>query len=133
VAEVSNVRDLTEDESWEFLGMQPVGRLATAAAGEPEIYPVNFAASNRRIFVRTAPGSKLASVAVDGRIAFEVDQMGPELAYSVVVKGTAEILDDDADIVDAEATGLMTYQDEESKDVWLRITPTEISGRRFTR
>lgn len=133
MAEVSNVRDLTEDESWEFLGMQPVGRLATAAAGEPEIYPVNFAASNRRIFVRTAPGSKLASVAVDGRIAFEVDQMGPELAYSVVVKGTAEILDDDADIVDAEATGLMTYQDEESKDVWLRITPTEISGRRFTR
>lgn len=133
MAEVSNVRDLTEDESWEFLGMQPVGRLATAAAGEPEIYPLNFAASNRRIFVRTAPGSKLASVAVDGRIAFEVDQMGPELAYSVVVKGTAEILDDDADIVDAEATGLMTYQDEESKDVWLRITPTEISGRRFTR
>ena len=133
MAEVSNVRDLTEDESWEFLGMQPVGRLATAAAGEPEIYPVNFAASNRRVFVRTAPGSKLASVAVNGRVAFEVDQLGADLAYSVVVKGTAEILADDADITDAEATGLLTYQDEESKEVWLRITPTEISGRRFAR
>ena len=133
MAEVSNVRDLTEDESWEFLGLQPVGRLATAAAGEPEIFPVNYATSNRRIFVRTAPGSKLASVAVNGRVAFEADQMSADLAYSVVVKGTAEILTEDADITDAEATGLLTYQDEESKEVWLRITATEISGRRFAR
>lgn len=133
MAEVSSVRDLTEDEAWEFLGLQPVGRLATAAVGEPEVFPVNFAVSDRRIFVRTAPGSKLAEIAINGRIAFEADQLGPDLAYSVVVKGTAEILTEDHDITDAEATGLLTYQDEEIKDIWLRITPTLISGRRFAR
>ncbi len=133
MSEPTNVRELTEDESWEFLGLQPVGRLATAAAGEPEIFPVNFAAANKRIFIRTAPGSKLAEVAVNGRVAFEVDQMGADIAYSVVVKGTGEILTDDADITDAEATGLLTYQEDGTKDIWLRITPAEVSGRRFAR
>ena len=133
MSEPTNVRELTEDESWEFLGLQPVGRLATAAAGEPEIFPVNFAAANKRIFIRTAPGSKLAEVAINGRVAFEVDQMGADIAYSVVVKGTGEILTDDADITDAEATGLLTYQEDGTKDIWLRITPVEVSGRRFAR
>lgn len=133
MSEPTNVRELTEDESWEFLGLQPVGRLATAAAGEPEIFPVNFAAANKRIFIRTAPGSKLAEVAINGRVAFEVDQMGADIAYSVVVKGTGEILTDDADITDAEATGLLTYQEDGTKDIWLRITPAEVSGRRFAR
>lgn len=130
-----NVTELTEAESWEFLGLQDVGRLATAAAGEPEIFPVNFASSNGRIFVRTAPGSKLAEVAINGKIAFEVDQLGPEIAYSVVVKGSAEILEADDDVTDAEHTGLMTYQenDDSPKNVWLRITPSELSGRRFVR
>ncbi|QAY69851.1 pyridoxamine 5'-phosphate oxidase family protein [Xylanimonas protaetiae] len=130
-----NVTELTEAESWEFLGLQDVGRLATAAASEPEIFPVNYAASNGRIFVRTAPGSKLAEVAVNGKVAFEVDQLGPELAYSVVVKGSAEILEHDDDLVDAEHTGLMTYQENEDapKNVWLRISVSEVSGRRFVR
>jgi nitroimidazol reductase NimA-like FMN-containing flavoprotein (pyridoxamine 5'-phosphate oxidase superfamily) len=129
------VTTLTEAECWEFLGLQPIGRLATAAAGEPEIFPVNFATSAGRVYVRTAPGSKLAEVAVNGRVAFEADQLGPEIAYSVVLKGTAEILESDHDIADAEATGLMTYQEngDVPKNVWLRVTATEISGRRFTR
>lgn len=130
-----NVTELTESESWEFLGLQEVGRLATAAAGEPEIFPVNYAAQRGRIFVRTAPGSKLAEVAINGKVAFEVDQFGPEMAYSVIVKGTAEILEADADLTDAEATGLLTYQenDDAPKNVWLRLTPQEVSGRRFVR
>lgn len=130
-----NVTELTEAESWEFLGLQNVGRLATAAAGEPEIFPVNYAASRGRVFVRTAPGSKLAEVAVNGKVAFEVDQLGPDIAYSVVLKGSAEILEHDDDITDAEATGLLTYQEsgDTPKNVWLRITVSEVSGRRFVR
>ncbi|QAY64256.1 pyridoxamine 5'-phosphate oxidase family protein [Xylanimonas allomyrinae] len=128
----STATPLTDEQSWEVLGLQKIGRLATAVAGDVEIFPVNYAATKRRIFVRTAPGSKLAEIAVNGRIAFEVDEIGTDLAYSVVLKGTAEILEHDDDITDAEATGLLTYLDTH-KPVWLRITPTEVSGRRFTR
>ncbi|MCL1871406.1 MAG: pyridoxamine 5'-phosphate oxidase family protein [Promicromonosporaceae bacterium] len=136
MSEQTSVRPLTDDESWEFLGLQAVGRLATAVAGDPEIFPVNFATTpDRRVFVRTAPGSKLAEVAINGNVAFEVDQLGTDIAYSVVVKGTAEILENDDDITNAEATGLLTYQEEGAtpKTVWLRITPSQVSGRRFTR
>ncbi|GAB2450535.1 pyridoxamine 5'-phosphate oxidase family protein [Xylanimonas ulmi] len=127
-----NIRELTEDETWEILGKHQIGRLATAVGGDVEIFPVNFAATNRRIFVRTAPGSKLAEIAVNGHVAFEVDEVGADLAYSVVLKGAAEILEHDDDITDAEATGLLTFLDTH-KPVWLRITPTAMSGRRFTR
>ncbi|PZR52602.1 pyridoxamine 5'-phosphate oxidase family protein [Xylanimonas oleitrophica] len=128
----SVVTPLSEDEAWELLGLQPMGRLATAVAGEPEIFPVNHAVAGRRVYVRTSPGSKLAEIAINGNVAFEVDQMSADLAYSVVVKGTAEILEKDADLTEAEATGLITY-DDLPKNVWLRITPREISGRRFAR
>jgi nitroimidazol reductase NimA-like FMN-containing flavoprotein (pyridoxamine 5'-phosphate oxidase superfamily) len=130
--QTSVITELTEDEAWEFMGLQAVGRLATAAAGEPEIFPVNFAVANRQVYVITAPGSKLAEVAVNSRVAFEVDQLSADLAYSVVIKGTAEILESDADLTEAEATGLLTYTDT-PKNVWLRITPAEVSGRRFKR
>ncbi|GAA1976584.1 pyridoxamine 5'-phosphate oxidase family protein [Isoptericola halotolerans] len=123
---------LSADECWEFLGDRPVGRLATAVAGEPDIFPISFAVAERHVVFRTHPGSKLVEVAVNARVAFEADEWTPEVATSVVVKGTAEILDRDADVAAAEATGLVSYLDD-GKDVWVRITPTTVTGRRLTR
>ena len=123
---------LSEDECWEFLDLQPIGRLATAAGGEAEIFPVTFAVADRRVYLKTRPGAKLVELVVNSRVAFEADQWGPEVAYSVVVKGTAEILDHDVDIAAAEATGLRSYL-EDGKNVWVRITPGEVTGRRLTR
>ncbi|WP_407319211.1 pyridoxamine 5'-phosphate oxidase family protein [Isoptericola halotolerans] len=123
---------LTEDACWEFLRDRPVGRLATAVAGEPDIFPVSFAAADGHVYFRTYPGSKLVEVAVNTRVALEADEWSPEVATSVVVKGTAEILEHDADLAAAEATGLVSYQDD-GKNVWVRITPATISGRRLTR
>ncbi|MCK0118159.1 nitroimidazol reductase NimA-like FMN-containing flavoprotein (pyridoxamine 5'-phosphate oxidase superfamily) [Isoptericola sp. CG 20/1183] len=123
---------LTEDESWEFLAGRPVGRLATSVAGEPEIFPVSFAVGDGRLYFVTHPGSKLAEVAVNARVAFEADEWTPEVATSVVIKGTAEILEHDADVAAAEATGLVSYLDD-GKNVWVRITPEAVTGRRLTR
>jgi uncharacterized protein len=127
-----SITSLTEDESWEFLAGRPVGRLATSVGGEPEIFPVSFATGDGHVYFVTHPGSKLAEVAVNARVAFEADEWTPEVATSVVVKGTAEILDRDADVTAAEATGLVSYLDD-GKSVWVRITPSTISGRRLTR
>ncbi|RPF22665.1 hypothetical protein EDD34_3336 [Myceligenerans xiligouense] len=126
------ITPLQDDEIWDLLSMIPIGRLATAAAGEPDIFPVNFAVANREIYIKTTPGSKLVEAAVNPKVAFEVDQWGPDFADSVVIKGTVRILDTDAEMAVAEATGLATYTTTE-KTEWLRITPTEVSGRRFAR
>lgn len=127
-----SITSITEDECWEFLSMQPIGRLGTAVGGEPEIFPLNFAVADRTIYFHTIPGTKVAEVAINEKVAFEVDQWGPEIAYSVVVKGTAEILETDADIAAAESTNLVSYL-EETRDTWVRITPTHVTGRRLQR
>jgi len=121
---------LTEEESWELLAGQKLGRLATSVAGEPEIFPVSFAVSGQRIFLRTKPGTKLAEVTISPRVAFEADELGDDAAWSVVVKGRAQVLERDADLDEARATGLVTYV-EDGKTVWIRITPSDVSGRRL--
>lgn len=126
------ITPMTEDECWEFLSMQPIGRLGTAVAGEPEIFPLNFATADRNIYFHTIPGTKVAEVAINEKVAFEVDQWGPEIAYSVVVKGTAKILETDADIAAAESTNLVSYLGD-SRDTWVRVTPTHVTGRRLRR
>ncbi|MEN5074206.1 pyridoxamine 5'-phosphate oxidase family protein [Isoptericola cucumis] len=123
---------LTDDECWEFLDLQPIGRLATAVGGVPEIFPVTFAVADRLVYFKTRPGAKLAELAVNAHVAFEADQWGPDVAYSVVLHGDAEILERDADREAAEATGLRSYL-QDGKNVWVRITPTEVSGRRLSR
>ncbi len=126
------VEKLTEDECWEFLRDRPVGRLATAVAGDPEIFPVSFRVADRVVYFVTHPGSKLVEVAINAHVAFESDEWTPEVATSVVVKGTAEILEHHTDVAAAEATGLVSYLDD-GKSVWVRITPVTVSGRRLTR
>lgn len=123
---------LTADECWEFLDLQPVGRLATAVGGWPEIFPVTFTVADRHVYFKTHPGTKLAELAVNAHVAFEADQWGPDVAYSVVLKGTAEILERDADREAAEATGLRSYL-QDGKSIWVRITPQEVTGRRLSR
>jgi len=123
---------LTEDDSWEFLRTQSVGRLATAVGGEAEIFPVSFAVGDGVLYFRTRPGTKLVELTVNSRVAFEADEWGETVATSVVVKGTARILETDAELEAARATGLVSYQDDD-KNVWVSITPAELSGRRLER
>lgn len=123
---------LTTDECWEFLATQEIGRLATAVGGHPEIFPLNFTVADHHVYFRTKPGTKLAEVAVNSHVALEADRWDETVALSVVVRGTARILERDAEVAAAEATGLVSYV-EDGKDVWVRISPTEITGRRLVR
>lgn len=128
----ARVTTLSSDECWEVLADRPVGRLATAAGGEPEIFPVSFGIADGHVYFVTRPGSKLVELVINSRVAFEADEWTPETAVSVVVKGTAEILETDADLAPAEALGNIPFVDD-GKTVWVRITPAEVTGRRLTR
>ncbi|MEU2199889.1 pyridoxamine 5'-phosphate oxidase family protein [Isoptericola sp. NPDC019482] len=121
---------LTEEECWELLAGQKTGRLATSVAGEPEIFPVSFAVAGQRIFLRTSPGTKLAEVTISPRVAFEADEIGDDGAWSVVAKGRAQVLEREDDLAEARGTGLVSYL-EDGKSIWIRITPSEVSGRRL--
>lgn len=126
----SPTRLLTPGECWERLTRAPYGRIAAAAAGQVDIFPVNHKVDDGIIVFRTAAGTKLLELTIHNGIAFEVDGLEADEAFSVVVKGTAEEFDRDDDVREAESLGVQPWAPEE-KDRWVRIVPESIQGRAF--
>jgi nitroimidazol reductase NimA-like FMN-containing flavoprotein (pyridoxamine 5'-phosphate oxidase superfamily) len=123
---------LGADACWDLLAGEEVGRLAVAVAGQPDIFPVNFAVVDSSIVFRTGEGTKLLAVVVGPAVAFEADGYDPGegVAWSVVVKGWAE------EVPTYEQLEEFAYPvfpwSATPKGRFVRIRPTEISGRRFT-
>jgi hypothetical protein len=67
---------------------------------------------------------------VNNKVALETDDIGRSDAWSVVVKGIARVLDTQAEIDAANALPLRPLVPT-LKYIWVEITPTELSGRRF--
>jgi nitroimidazol reductase NimA-like FMN-containing flavoprotein (pyridoxamine 5'-phosphate oxidase superfamily) len=124
------VKVLNEDESWSLLDRTRYGRLVTYAAGELDVVPINVKAVDRRLLVRTTPGTKLAEVVIGGKVAFEADGVLEEEAWSVVVKGNARILEHSSEIEAADAAGLESWLPA-LKNVYVEIEPTHVEGRHF--
>lgn len=129
----SGMTVLGEDECWRLLAGAEVGRLAAAVRDTPEIFPVNFVIDNRTVLLRTAEGTKLATVAVSKRVAFEIDGFDAATgeAWSVVVHGTATMLERLNDVYAAQELPLFPWH-ATPKPIFVRITPTRVTGRRFT-
>lgn len=126
----SAVTMLSAEECWSALLSTSLGRLALAVGGTIDIFPVNYVAHDGVITIRTSEGTKLLELVVNPQLAFEIDGIGREDAWSVVVKGAARILRTEREIEGAEQLVLRPLVPTE-KHVWVRIDPSEISGRRF--
>ncbi|MFJ5976434.1 pyridoxamine 5'-phosphate oxidase family protein [Pseudarthrobacter oxydans] len=77
-----------------------------------EIFPVNFAPSNGTLLIRTGPGTKMDAVAGRKAVSLEADGLNQygTIAWSVVVKGHAAVVDDTEDFQDASDAGLSPWQ-----------------------
>lgn len=124
---------LSEDDSWQLLSAADVVRVAVAVAGDVEVFPINSVVDGRTIVFRTAEGTKLAAIAVTGRVTVEADgcDRRTRQVWSVVLKGEAELLESFNDIYRAEALPLAQWHPGH-KGRWVRIHPREIQGRCFT-
>lgn len=132
VGDVETVETLDERECWELLELAPIGRIALAAGGEIDIFPINFAVHAGCLWFRTAPGTKLLELTINPSVAVEIDGWDEGEAYSVVVKGVAERLEHGDDIEEAQRLGLTPWVPT-PKNRWVRVRPSLISGRRFRR
>ena len=124
------VQHLDEDDCWDLLISSSFGRLALSVSGEPDIYPVNFVASDKRLVFRTAEGTKLLELTVNNRVAFETDGVGRDEAWSVVVRGEARVLEKQAEIEAADQLPLRPLIPT-LKYIYVEITPKTVTGRRF--
>ncbi len=128
--EVEPVRVLTDDQSWDLISSVHLGRLVTVLEGRPEIFPVNFVVQRRTVLFRSAEGTKLFSTMMNEHVLFEADDHDVAGGWSVIVRGTAELLFGADDIQEAERAGLYPWVATQ-KLRFVRITPVAITGRQF--
>ncbi|MCV7343572.1 pyridoxamine 5'-phosphate oxidase family protein [Mycolicibacterium rhodesiae] len=121
---------LSDDESWDRLKSVALGRLVTQIGDQLEIFPVNFVTQNHTVLFRTAEGTKLFSTVMNDKVLFEVDDHTVSEGWSVIIRGTARVLTAADDIHEAERAQLLPWIATE-KLRFVRITPNEVSGRRF--
>jgi nitroimidazol reductase NimA-like FMN-containing flavoprotein (pyridoxamine 5'-phosphate oxidase superfamily) len=131
---------LDELTCWALLASAPVGRIGVVVDGAAEVYPVNHVVDRQpngalTVVFRTDPGTKLASLAGTPGVCFEADDLDHERrsGWSVLVKGRArqvrELADaDERDRVEHLPVGTW---DPGPKRHWIRIEPTEVTGRRI--
>jgi uncharacterized protein len=129
----TKVAELPADECWALLRKHTLGRLAIVVEGRPEIFPVNYAAGEGAVVIRTQPGSKL-SHGPGSAAAFEIDDYDHStgVGWSVVVAGTLEDITEATDArgrelrrlpVEPTAPGVRLH--------WLALTAQKLSGRSF--
>lgn len=123
---------LTDSDCWTCLRGVSVGRLAVSDADGPDIFPVNYTTDHGTIVFRTGSGSKLAAIGADDRVALEADGVDPGagIAWSVVIRGKAELIRQPDDVLESFSLPLFPWQ-AGKKDQFVRITPDTLSGRRF--
>jgi uncharacterized protein len=129
-----HVEVLEEKQSMRLLESTRWGRLAWSDPEHPRILPINYSVLDASVYFRTDLYSSLADAA-DGRlVALEIDELDERLdsGWSVVLVGRADQVQDPAEV--ASLFGRMGQPFAPgSRPVLVRVVPTEITGRRFSR
>ncbi|MEY8196262.1 pyridoxamine 5'-phosphate oxidase family protein [Corynebacterium pseudotuberculosis] len=129
------IRVLGQDEIIERLRGEPVGRIVVRRKDDMDIFPVNYVVDTSqggpRIYLRTAEGTKLFTVNLNPQVLFEVNHFNEESGWSVVVRGTAYVVKDTAEIHHAESFDLRPWLPT-LKYNFICIPCIELSGRAFT-
>ena len=94
-------RDLDPVEVNALLARNHVGRIAYSFHDRVDIEPISYVFADGAIYMPTAPGSKLSTIAHAPWVAFEVDEArGPFDWRSVVAHGTVYLLHDTGSRID---------------------------------
>lgn len=121
---------LTTEQCWDLLKRQEIGRLAYHEGTKVQIVPINYAVDGRRVVFRTKKGNKLTNLQVNPDVALEVDEVGSDLASSVVVRGRARELGEKESLM-ADQLRLRPWVRDSMTDHVVCIDVTELSGRTY--
>jgi nitroimidazol reductase NimA-like FMN-containing flavoprotein (pyridoxamine 5'-phosphate oxidase superfamily) len=96
------------------------------------ILPVNFAFAGKTIIFRTAPDTLLAAYG-NGPVSFETDRLDEvrREGWSVLVQGHAHKVTSEHEIQHLEHAKHLEPWAAGARDVYVRIVPARISGRRI--
>jgi nitroimidazol reductase NimA-like FMN-containing flavoprotein (pyridoxamine 5'-phosphate oxidase superfamily) len=124
--------ELNRRQCLDLLGTVRVGRLVFTEDALPAIHPVNCRLWRDDLVIRVAGGPKLAAATHNQVVAFEADELDPDLRYgwSVTVVGHAQLITEVDDLVELSGTFLQPWVDGR-RDHFVRIRAEKMTGRRF--
>ncbi len=124
------VRNLSEQESRDRLQSVSLGRIVVRRSDEIEIFPVNYVMDEANLYFRTAEGNKLFTINLNHDVLFEVDEVKDGIAWSVVIRGVAGLVQDSKEIQLVDELDLKPWVPT-LKYNYVRIAPEQITGRQF--
>lgn len=125
------LEELPAEECLRLLRAHDLGRVAFGVGDRTHIFPVNYAVGDNAVVFRTASGTKLESMPL-GRVAFEIDGVETDHAWSVVVHGVAHDITETLDEASQALRRLAVPTLAPGERVhWIQIRLDELSGRRF--
>jgi nitroimidazol reductase NimA-like FMN-containing flavoprotein (pyridoxamine 5'-phosphate oxidase superfamily) len=125
---------LDRDECFRLLSSVRLGRVGFLAPAGPQILPVNHTVLDGAIIFRTELYGALADGTRGAVVAFEADELDDRMqsGWSVLAVGEAHQVEDHGELVD-----LFRRLDQPwapgSRPLVARITPSQVTGRRFER
>jgi nitroimidazol reductase NimA-like FMN-containing flavoprotein (pyridoxamine 5'-phosphate oxidase superfamily) len=128
------LRTVSPAECFDLLEPGGIGRVGFTAEDGVMMLPVNFAVLGKAIIFRTAPDTLLALHA-NTHLSFEVDHFDEALreGWSVLVQGHAHEVTDEREVKHIEHVTHLEPWAPGARDVYVRIAPTQISGRTILR
>lgn len=131
------IEPLDEAESIRLIASAEVGRLGYSGRYGPTVLPVNYRLFEGTIVFRTRQDSSVDEdlrtgiAGAEFKVAFEVDSIDAARreGWSVLVQGTAHHVDSDAERDAVSHAGVDPWPAGD-RELFLRIVPTRISGRR---
>jgi nitroimidazol reductase NimA-like FMN-containing flavoprotein (pyridoxamine 5'-phosphate oxidase superfamily) len=124
--------ELDPEECRARLSTHGVGRVSVSTSRGPAIVPVDYSVVDDAIVFRTAPDASPAAAA-GAEVAFEVDHIDEALSqgWSVLVVGRAHQVTETEAVRRPADTAYTKPWPGGSRDLWLRIEPARVTGRRI--
>ncbi|RSM85138.1 pyridoxamine 5'-phosphate oxidase family protein [Kibdelosporangium aridum] len=123
---------LNRQQCLDLLHTVRVGRLVFTEDALPAVQPVNFRLYQDHIVIRVAGGAKLRAATGNTVVAFQADELDPDLreGWSVTVVGHANLILDTDELVELSGIWLQPWVSGR-RDHFIRIETEKVTGRRL--
>ena len=131
---------LDEPECLRLISAGGVGRIGYTGRFGPTVVPVNYVLYEGTILFRTGQHSPMGEDLRTGiehaesKVAFEIDEISPATreGWSILVQGAAHPVDSEAERAAVMRSGVEAWAGGD-KELFIRVIPTRITGRRIRR
>ncbi len=136
------VEPLDEAECLQMISAGGIGRIGYTGQYGPTVLPVNFALQEQAVVFRTGQDSPMGEdlrtgiADADYIVAFEVDEISQASreGWSILIQGSAHHVDSEhGKRAQVMRSGVEAWVEAGREELFIRILPTRITGRRIRR